>query len=77
MFIEIGLAFTLMQVVQSRVLYAIWLALTFVAEGGHFTIFPALACNLYGAQLGAKVYSLLFIGTAIAAILGLVIQTSV
>eukprot|EP00347_Sterkiella_histriomuscorum_P003344 403364652 len=46
-------------------------------EGGHFSIFPALAANIYGAQLGSKVYSLLFVGTAIASLIGLLVANIV
>jgi MFS family permease len=46
-------------------------------EGGHFSIFPAVACTIYGAQLGSKVYSLLFIGTALAAFIGMLVANLV
>ena len=42
-------------------------------EGGHFSIFPAVAASIYGAQLGSRVYSLLFIGTAIASFISLLV----
>jgi len=68
---EIFLAFTITQISSSRPLYMIWIALSFAAEGGHFSIFPPLACNIYGAELGSKVYSLLFVGMALAALVGM------
>jgi nitrate/nitrite transporter NarK len=44
------LSFTLTGISQSKLLYQIWIGLTFAMEGGHFSIFPALAANIYGAQ---------------------------
>ncbi len=58
---------------SSKLLYQIWIGGCFAMEGGHFSIFPAVACNIYGAQLGSKVYSLLFIGTALASFIGLLV----
>lgn len=43
------LAFTIEQISASRVLYQTWIGLIFAMEGGHFSIFPALAANIYGA----------------------------
>jgi nitrate/nitrite transporter NarK len=44
------LAFTINEISHSRVLYQLWIGLIFAMEGGHFSIFPAVACNIYGAQ---------------------------
>lgn len=67
-------AFTIHEVgTQSRVMYQIYIGICFAMEGGHFSIFPVVACTIYGAQLGSKVYSLLFIGTALAAFIGLLV----
>jgi MFS family permease len=60
--IEIILPFTITIISHSRVMFGIWIPLSSICEGGHYTIFPALASNIYGAELGSKVYSLLFIG---------------
>lgn len=43
------LAFTINEVSQNRVMYQIWIGLIFAMEGGHFSIFPALAASIYGA----------------------------
>jgi len=44
------LAFTLHEVgSRSRAFYQIWIGMIFAMEGGHFSIFPAVACNIYGA----------------------------
>jgi len=34
---------------RSKLLYQIWIGGCFAMEGGHFSIFPAVACNIYGA----------------------------
>ena len=46
-------------------------------EGGHFSIFPAVAASIYGAQLGSRVYSLLFIGTALVSFISLLVANLV
>ena len=56
----------------SKPVFLVWITLTFVCEGAHFVIFPALASAIYGPSLGAKVYSILFIGMAIAANIGII-----
>jgi MFS family permease len=72
------LAFTLHEVgTRSKTLYQVYIGLIFAMEGGHFSIFPAVACTIYGAQLGSKVYSLLFIGTALASFIGLLVANLV
>jgi predicted MFS family arabinose efflux permease len=75
LFLEIFLSFTLNYVTESRLLYAIWVLFIFLCEGGHFSIFPALACNIYGVKLGYRIYSLLFVGMALASINGLMAST--
>jgi len=68
------LAFTIHDVgASSKLTYQIWIGAVFAMEGGHFSIFPAVAASIYGAQLGSRVYSLLFIGTAIASFISLLV----
>lgn len=49
LFCLIILAFTINEIATNRTLYQIWIGACFAMEGGHFSIFPAVACNIYGA----------------------------
>jgi hypothetical protein len=47
--IEIVFAFTVTEVASNKIIYTIYISFSFFCEGGMFTIFPALAANIYGA----------------------------
>ena len=48
--IQMIVCFTIVLVAANKALYAVWLALTFICEGSHYVIFPALASYIYGAE---------------------------
>lgn len=51
LFILTILAFTIHEIgSSSRLMYQVYIGLMFAMEGGHFSIFPAVACTIYGAQ---------------------------
>ncbi len=44
--------------------------MTFLCEGGHFVIFPAVSSNIYGPELGSAAYSILFLSMGAASDVG-------
>ena len=52
----------------------IWILLSFLFYGGHFSIFPTVTAKLYGVQTGSKVYSIVFTGFACTTIIGVVLS---
>eukprot|EP00347_Sterkiella_histriomuscorum_P010404 403376433 len=70
--IQILCCLSLNSVADQKDLYLIWIVFIFLCEGAHFVIFPALASDIYGSSLGARIYSLLFFGNATGACLGIV-----
>jgi len=47
---QVILCFTMVQASQHPTLYAVWISVSFTAEGGHFCIFPPLANAIYGTE---------------------------
>jgi hypothetical protein len=50
LFLEVFLSLTLNHIVFSKTLFAIWIVSIYLCEAGHATLFPTLACKIYGAQ---------------------------
>jgi hypothetical protein len=63
--VQILLAFTFPLVVANKVLFLIWVSLTYFCEGGHFTLAPAIYKKLFGDE-GSRIFGwgFAFIGIA-------------
>lgn len=59
-----------MLVGEKATCYALWMLMTFLCEGGHFVVFPAVSSNIYGPELGSVMYSLLFLSMGAASDVG-------
>jgi MFS family permease len=73
---EIVLAFTIMYVTDSEALYIVWIIGTNFCEGGHFSLFPTLAQQIYGTDLGVRVFSILFCGITLSTVFGMIASTT-
>ena len=56
---QIALNFTIMQVAESELFYAIWISLLLLCEGGHFTLAPNVLKKIYGSDQGTALYGIL------------------
>jgi MFS family permease len=70
--VKISVAMTIPFARMSSLLYFIWISLTFVTLGGQFSLFPALCGKIYGAKTGGLVFSVLYSGSMMSVILGLI-----
>ena len=61
---------------DNATLYAIWISLILLCEGGHFTLVPNVLKKIYGER-GTALYGIAFSYTGICAILIVVLQTAV
>lgn len=59
--LQIGLGFTIGFISKIRVLYLIWIALSYWCLGGYFSMTPTICAKLYGTKTGGKVYSIVFL----------------
>jgi len=55
-------------------LFLIWVCILMSCEGGHFAIFPTLHAQIYGQQMGGKVFSIFFYCFGISSLTSFVIQ---
>ena len=59
--------FTIKFVAKNRALYAIWISLMLLCEGGHFTLVPNVLKKIYGEK-ATELYGYLFSYTGLCAI---------
>ena len=71
---QIVLNFTCPLIAESAGLYAIWISLMLLCEGGHFTLVPNVLKKIYGDK-GTALYGIAFSYTGICSILIVVLQT--
>ena len=62
------LASTIYAVRSNEVIYPIWVSLSFLCEGGHFSMFPAAAMRIFGLAYGGQIYSIMFFANAFSSI---------
>ena len=73
---QIILDFTIPLVAESSGLYAIWISLLLLCEGGHFTLVPNILKKIYGEK-GTALYGIAFSYTGICSIMIVVLQSYV
>lgn len=61
-------------VTGSAGLFALWVCLILLCEGGHFTLVPNILKKVYGGERGTALYGIMFSYTSIAAILMFILQ---
>mmetsp|Transcript_7399 Transcript_7399/g.8359 ORF Transcript_7399/g.8359 Transcript_7399/m.8359 type:complete len:178 (-) Transcript_7399:135-668(-) len=76
--LQISVSFTFVLIHEIKILYLIWVMISFSTLGGHFSIFPTLCAKIYGPQMGGKMYAFLFTGFATATVINWILsrQTS-
>ncbi len=67
-FIQIILAFTFPFIVQYKHVYMVWVSLSFLTEGGHFTLVPAILKKLFGEE-GSRIFGWAFSFIGIASLI--------
>ena len=73
--IQIVLDFTIPLIAENAGLYAIWVSLILLCEGGHFTLVPNILKKIYGNK-GTSLYGIAFSYTGICSLLIIVLQSS-
>ena len=73
---QIVLDFTVPLVAENAALYAIWISLMLLCEGGHFTLVPNVLKKIYGER-GTALYGIAFSYTGICSIMIVVLQSYV
>ena len=53
-----------------KVIYFIWVCLTYFCLGAHYAIFPVLTIRTFGLEEGSNVYALVTFSMVVAAFLG-------
>ena len=65
--IQICANFTIKLVAQNHTLFAVWISMMLLCEGGHFTLVPNVLKKIYG-QRATELYGFLFSYTGVCAI---------
>lgn len=71
--IQLGVSFTIFLVRKNVVLYTIWVCLSYLCEGGHFSMFPTAAVNIFGIENGGQIFSIMFQANSCSAIASFVV----
>ena len=71
--LQIFANFTIKMVAKNEVLYAVWISLMLLCEGGHFTLVPNVLKKIYG-QRATELYGYLFSYTGVCAIAMILLQ---
>lgn len=74
---QIVLAFSMTTVSSNPQMYTAWVCMTWSCEGGQQAIFPPLAGQVYGTELGVRVNALFFTGFGLSAVMGVVFNNTV
>ncbi|CDW78984.1 UNKNOWN [Stylonychia lemnae] len=61
---------TLYFIAHNKILYIIWVAVSFFCLGGQFTIFPTACVHYFGLEIGPKVYAILFTAIGSSSLMG-------
>lgn len=59
--IQISIGFTMELIKSEKILYLIWIAISYWCLGGHFSMTPTVWAKLYGNKTGGQVYSIVFL----------------
>lgn len=54
----------------NTLMYSIFVCLTFLCEGGHFSTFPASAVKIYGIKEAGKIFTISFFAVPLSSLLG-------
>lgn len=73
MSIQLCVSCSIYYVRKDPVLYVIWVALAFLCEGGHFSMYPTACVKLFGIQEGGQIFTVMFLITPLSSLLGLLI----
>ena len=74
MLLQIIVASTIYLVRDNGTLYVIYIGLSFLCEGGHFSCFPAVSAKIFGLKNGATIFTICFIGIPLSSTLSLVLS---
>ena len=71
---QIALCFTMQLIDDNKALFAIWVSLLLLCEGGHFTVMPNVLKKIYGKEYGTALYGIAFSFSGICSILIVILQ---
>lgn len=60
MLIQLTISCTLWNVKDNNFLYPLWISLSFLCEGGHFSMFPTVTAKIFGIQFGGQIFTMMF-----------------
>lgn len=59
--LQIVIGFTIDLIKEYKILYLLWVAMSFFTLGGYFSMTPTICAKMYGNKTGGQVYSVVFI----------------
>jgi len=69
MVLQLVVSATVWNVHESAYLYPIWVACSFLGEGAHFSMFPAVTANVFGIEYGGQIFSFIFLSIPVSSFL--------
>lgn len=60
MVIQLAISATIWNVRTNPHLYPVWVALSFLCEGAHFSQYPALSSKVFGVQYAGEIFTIIF-----------------
>ena len=61
MCIQMVVSASIYYVKTDSVLYTLWVAVSFLCEGAHFSQFPAITSKIFGQQNGGEIFTIIFL----------------
>jgi hypothetical protein len=71
--IQIAVSSTIYFISYNKFLYIIWVCLSYICLGGHFSVFPTACVNIFGIKIGPKIFTFLFTAIGSTGIMGFLI----
>jgi nitrate/nitrite transporter NarK len=66
--LQLALSLTIFQVKENEYLYVIWISLSFLCEGGHFSMFPPVVCKIFGIENGGLIAAFVMFAIPVASL---------
>ena len=66
--LQLVVSATIYHVKDNEYLYIIWVACSFLCEGGHFSCFPAACVKIFGIQHGGQIFTIMFFAIPISSL---------
>lgn len=73
MVIQLAVSCSLWNVKENEYLYPLWISLSFLCEGGHFSMFPTVTAKIFGIQFGGQIFTIMFFFISLSSTTGFVL----